>query len=47
VLLKYHARFTFFETVLLLTEMEMGYYPGNEDSPSEGVEFIRKRAVSP
>jgi hypothetical protein len=31
----------------MFTEMEMGYYQGNEESPSEGVEFIRKRAVSP
>jgi hypothetical protein len=37
----------FFKTVLLFTEMEMGYYQDNEDSPSEGTEFVGKRAVSP
>jgi hypothetical protein len=39
--------FTFFKTVLLFTETEMGYYQGNEDSPSERMEFVGKRAVSP
>jgi hypothetical protein len=41
-----HIKLQFSEIVLLFPEMEMGYYQGNEDSPSEGAEFISKRAVS-